>query len=124
MGTENLTDLQLSVMKALWRVGTGTLGEVHAAMTGVGRSLAPTTVATVLQRLSTQGWVKRRKQGRQFEYRALVEEKEAAAGALERMVSAFFGGKVSALAAQLLESESLSEAELLEMRRLIERKGR
>jgi BlaI family transcriptional regulator, penicillinase repressor len=123
VGTENLTDLQLSVMKALWRVGTGTLAEVHAAMAGVGRSLAPTTVATVLQRLSTQGWVKHRKRGRQFEYCALVDEKEAAAGALERMVSAFFGGKVSALAAQLLESENLSEAELAEMRRLIERKG-
>lgn len=123
MGTENLTDLQLSVMKALWRVGTGTLGEVHAAMTEEGRALAPTTVATVLQRLATQGWVKHRKRGRQFEYRALVAEKEAAAGALERMLSAFFGGKVSALTAQLLESEKLSDAELQELRELIERKG-
>ena len=110
-------------MKALWRVGTGTLGEVHAAMAGEGRTLAPTTVATVLQRLATQGWVMHRKRGRQFEYRALVDEKEAAAGALERMLTAFFGGKVSALTAQLLESEKLSEAELQEMRELIERKG-
>jgi len=115
--------LQLSVMKALWRVGPATLGEIHAALAEEGRALAPTTVATLLQRLGTQGWVKHKKRGQKFEYRALIAEKEAADGVLKRMLSAFFGGKVSALAAQLLESEDLSPEELQEMRRLIERKG-
>jgi predicted transcriptional regulator len=123
VGTENLTDLQLSVMKALWRVGPATLGEIHASLTREGRALAPTTVATLLQRLSTQGWVKHRKRGQKFEYRALIGEKEAAGGVLKRMLSAFFDGKVSALAAQLLESEDLSQEELHEMRKLLERKG-
>lgn len=110
-------------MKALWRVGSGTLGDVHAAVLSEGRRLAPTTVATVLQRLGSQGWVKHRKRGRQFEYRALVAEKEAADGVLKRVLSAFFGGKVSALTAQLLESEELSPQELQAMRKLLERKG-
>jgi len=123
VGTENLTDLQLSVMKALWRVGPATLGDIHAALSSDGRALAPTTVATLLQRLSAQGWVKHKKRGRQFVYRALVDEKAAADSVLERVLSAFFGGKVSALAAQLLESEQLSPEELQEMRKLIERKG-
>lgn len=123
VGTENLTDLQLSVMKALWRVGPSTLGEVHASLVNDGRVLASTTVATLLQRLANQGWVKHRKRGRQFEYRAVVDEKEAASGVLKRMLSAFFGGKVSALTAQLLESEELSQEELREIRELLERKG-
>ena len=122
MTTEALTDLQLAVMKALWRVGEGTVGDVSAAMAADGRELAPTTVATLLQRLSKQGWVTHRQSGRQFVYRACTDEKETARGALQRIVSTFFGGKVSAVAAQLLESEDLTADELDEMRKLIKAK--
>lgn len=116
---ESLTDLQLAVMKAVWEVGEGSVGDILAAMTSAGRDLAPTTVATLLQRLSKQGWVKHRKQGRQFLYRAKVDERQAAQGAVQRVLSSFFGGKVSALTAQLLESEQLSREDLEEMRQLL-----
>lgn len=116
---ESLTDLQLAVMKAVWQVGEGSVGDILAALTSAGRELAPTTVATLLQRLSKQGWVKHRKQGRQFLYRAKVDERQAAQGAVQRVLSSFFGGKVSALTAQLLESEQLSREDLEEMRQLL-----
>jgi BlaI family transcriptional regulator, penicillinase repressor len=123
MAGEVLTDLQLSVMKALWEVGEGSVGDVLAALTSQGKELAPTTVATLLQRLSKQGWVKHRKSGRQFLYRAKVSQQAAAKNVLERVLSSFFGGRISALAAQLLESEQVSADELKEMRRLIKGKG-
>jgi BlaI family penicillinase repressor len=123
MATEALTDLQLSVMKALWEVGEGTVGDILATLTSQGKELAPTTVATMLQRLSKQGWVKHRKSGRQFLYRAKVNQRDAAKGVLQRVLSSFFGGRVSALAAQLLESEEVSQDDLKEMRRLIKGKG-
>jgi BlaI family transcriptional regulator, penicillinase repressor len=122
MRTEALTDLQLALMKALWKVGEGSVGDIHAAMSDEGRELAPTTVATLLQRLSKQGWVAHKKAGRQFVYRAKVREQEAAKGALQRLLSSFFGGKVSALTAQLLESEQLSPSELAALRALIKDK--
>jgi predicted transcriptional regulator len=122
VGTETLTDLQLSVMKALWALGEGTVGDVLGAMTHEGKALAPTTVATLLQRLSKQGWVKHRKRGRQFVYRANVNQKDAAKGVLQSVVASFFGGKISALAAQLLESEELSPQDLAEMKKLIKEK--
>ena len=124
METSSLTDLQLAVMKALWRIGEGTVADVLAAMAADGRELAPTTVATLLQRLGKQGWVKHRKDGRSFVYRAKVDEKQAASGVLQRVLRGFFGGKASALTAQLLESEDLSREDLEQMRRLLERKGR
>jgi len=43
---------------------------------------------------------------------------------LQRVLRGFFGGKASALTAQLLESEDLSREDLEQMRRLLERKGR
>jgi len=116
--SSSLTDLQLAVMKAVW-----TVGEILAAMANDGAPLAPTTVATMLQRLSKQGWVKHRRNGRQFVYRAQVNQKQAALGVLQRVLRSFFGGKVSALTAQLLESEPLSPEDLEEMRRLIKKQG-
>ena len=123
MSTESLTDLQLSVMKALWQVGEGGVGDIVALLAANGKELAPTTVATLLQRLSKQGWVKHRKSGRQFLYRAKVNQQDAAKGVLQRVLSSFFGGRVSALTAQLLESEELSAEDLKEMRKLIKGKG-
>jgi predicted transcriptional regulator len=122
MAKGTLTDLQLSVMKALWELGEGTVGEVLAVLTRDGNSLAPTTVATLLQRLSTQGWVKHRRSGRQFLYRAKVSQKDAAKGVLERILNSFFGGRASALTAQLLESHEMSTEDRKELRKLIKEK--
>jgi BlaI family penicillinase repressor len=118
-----LTDLQLAVMKALWSIGEGSVADVLAAMTSEGRSLAPTTVATLLQRLSKQGWVKHRKNGRQFLYRARVNEKQAAQGMLQRVLKSFFHGKISALTAQLLESEQVTAQDLEELQALLNKPG-
>jgi len=120
---DTLTDLQLSVMKALWQVGEGTVSDVLGVLAAEGKELAPTTVATLLQRLSKQGWVKHKKNGRQFLYRAKVAQEDAAKGMLKRVLSSFFGGNVSALTAQLLESEELNAQDLKELRRLIKGKG-
>jgi BlaI family transcriptional regulator, penicillinase repressor len=124
VGNESLTDLQLAVMKAVWQIQEGTVGDVLAVLSAEGRELAPTTVATLLQRLGRQGWVKYRKNGRQLLYRAKVREADAARGMLKRLLNSFFGGKVSALTAQLLESDELSAEELRELRGLIKGKGR
>lgn len=124
MINDTLTDLQLAVMKAVWRLGDATVSDVSTELAADGRELAPTTVATLLDRLSKQGWLKGRKNGRQLIYRAKVKEADAARGMLKRLVGAFFAGKVSRLTAQLLESEELSAAELKELRSLIDGKDR
>ncbi|HEV7803732.1 MAG TPA: BlaI/MecI/CopY family transcriptional regulator [Burkholderiales bacterium] len=124
MGTETLTDLQLAVMTALWEVGEGGVSEILAIMARNGTEIAPTTVATLLQRLTKQGWVEHRSQGRHFVYRAKVAREEAAKTVVDRVLQSFFGGKASALTAQLLESDKLTSDELEEMRRLLKEKGR
>src|SRR4051794_34630645 len=110
-------------MKALWAVGPATVADVATAMAAGGRTLAPTTVATLLQRLSKQGWVSHHKEGRQFIYRAEVREKDAARGMLRRVLEGFFGGKVSALTAHLLASEEVSPEDWEAIRRLVDVPG-
>ena len=124
MTTTALTELQLAVMQALWSVGQGTLAEVHQALTADGKRLAPTTVATMLQRLCKQGWVTFEKDGRQFIYRANVAQEQAARGAVQRLARSFFGGSLSALAAQLIDSDQMTPEELAAVRKLLAEKGR
>lgn len=118
-----LTDLQLSVMRALWKLGGGTLAEVHRAMAEDGKQLATTTVATLLQRLTKQGWVSSKRVGRQFFYKAKVDQRRAARGAVQRLLGSFFGGSLSALTAQLLDADQLTPEELESLRKLLEKKG-
>jgi BlaI family transcriptional regulator, penicillinase repressor len=119
---EPLTDLQLAVMKALWRLGEGTVAEVGDTLAGSGRKLAPTTVATLLQRLAAQGWVAHRREGRQFVYRAKVKEKTVAKGALARVVRSFFDGRASSVAAQLFELDGLTGDDLRAIRDLLDKR--
>jgi len=120
VGAEGLTDLQLDVMRALWRLGRGTVAEVSEAMGAEGRRLAPTTVATLLSRMAKQGWVTCSRSERPFVYRAKVQEAEAARGGLSRVLRSFFGGRPVALTAHLLAGGEVSEEELEEMRRLLD----
>src|SRR5688500_11914628 len=111
-------------MEAVWQVGEGAAGDVLAILCAAGRERSESTGAPLLRRLSRQGSVERRRNGRQVLYRARVQKEEAAKGMLKRLGSSFFGGKVSALTAQLLESEELSAEDLRELRELIKGKGR
>ncbi|HSS40623.1 MAG TPA: BlaI/MecI/CopY family transcriptional regulator, partial [Polyangia bacterium] len=105
---EQLTDLQLAVMKALWRLGEGTVSDVGDALARNGRKLAPTTVATLLQRLAAQGWVAHRREGRQFAYRAKVKEAAAAQGALARARTSARNTQVICQAVPLLRFQTSS----------------
>lgn len=118
-----MTDLQLAVMNAVWSVKEGTVAEIHEAMADRGRELAPTTVATMLQRLDKQGWVKHKKRGRVLVYRAGVEREVAARSVLDRVMETFFGGRASALTAHLIDSASLSKEDVAELRSLLDEKN-
>src|SRR5687767_13934221 len=112
MAAEQLSDLQLALMTALWDLGEASVGAVQVELERAGRVLAPTTVATVLRRLEAQGWVTHRQQGRQFVYRAASSSDEVTGGVLDRITRALFGGDPSALVSHLLDSGSLRKRDL------------
>jgi BlaI family penicillinase repressor len=121
---EQLSELQLDFVQALWEIGEGGVSEVQAALDRRGRKLAPTTVATILRRLEAQGWVTHREQGRHFVYRAAVSRRRAAGRILDRLTESLFGGDVPTLVSHLLESSKVDRREIEQIRRLIEDKER
>lgn len=88
--------LELECLKALWRLGTGSVKDVRDVLTE-NRSLAYTTVMTVLERLVRRGAVGRTKHGRAFTYEARLDREQARQLAVKELVATYFGGAEEAL---------------------------
>jgi BlaI family penicillinase repressor len=117
-----LSELQLAFVQALWDLGEGSVAQVQEVLEQQGRKLAPTTVATVLRRLESAGWVAHREQGRSFVYKATVSHRRAAGRMLTNLTRSLFGGDLPAMVSHLLESHRVDKREIEEIRRLISEK--
>ncbi len=84
-----LPELELEVMKILWRKQTATVAQVQESLKPT-RPLAYTTVMTVLDRLARKGAVDRRKQGRGYLYKAAMSEQAVCELAVDRLLDDFF----------------------------------
>src|SRR5687768_9409682 len=70
-----LTELQLGILKVLWSRDGATVMDLHDALRSE-RRIAQSTVATLLARMAKKGLVARQADGRQYLYRALVDENQ------------------------------------------------
>jgi predicted transcriptional regulator len=113
-----LGELQLAVMRVLWRRREATAAEVHAVLEPE-RGLALTTVATILQRLEKRGLVAHRGGGRAFVYQATVSEPAVRRSALDSLVRSLFAGDPAALVSELLASDDVSPGDEQRIRALI-----
>ena len=118
-----LSDLQLDVLRALWRAGEATVAEVHADL-AQRRELAPTTVSTLLKRLEKYGHVAHRNEGRQFVYRATTTEAEAKHSMVSELAGRLFSGDVPELLNHLLSAREIERGDLDRIKRLIADKER
>lgn len=83
--------LELSCLKALWALQEARVKQVQQVM-APHRSLAYTTVMTLLERLARKGLVARRKAGRAFLYAPAVSREAMRRQALQQFVDTWFDG--------------------------------
>ena len=95
-----LPDLELACMRILWEGGDLTVREVRERL-APQRSLAYTTILTVLDRLAHKGVVSRRKVGRAHLYHAEFPRSEARSRAVRRLLDYYFEGSADALRSYL-----------------------
>lgn len=116
-----LTKLELLIMQVIWRQGAS---NVSAVQEGLEQPLAYTTVQTMLNILVRKGQLKRKLQGRAFEYSAVVSEERASGNALRDLVDRMFGGSPEDLVMSLVKSRQLDAKKIAELsRRLEEEEG-
>lgn len=117
-----LTQVELELMTVLWRLGSGTVGDVIAELPA-DRLLAYTSVSTVLRILEKKAVLESRKKGRGHVYVPRIDKQEYEAWSVQDLVARLFDGVPAALVRTLIESETLSAGDRRSIRELLERKG-
>ena len=116
---QQLTPLELQIMKVLWDSGPCNVQAVQGRLPAVPK-LAYTTVQTMLNVLHRKGRVKRTLRGRAFEYEPLITRERAASHALRDMIDRLFGGSVEGLLMSLIKSRQLDPRKLERLSELLE----
>jgi predicted transcriptional regulator len=114
----SLTDLQLAIVRILWERGECTVLEVQEAL-APERTLAQTTVATILTRLEKREIVRHESKGRLFVYKALVTEPQVRRSMVSDLTALLFDGSPAALISHLINEKEINTRDLDEVKRLI-----
>lgn len=110
-----LSELQLAVIRVLWKRGEANTAEVVSDLR-IKRRLAQTTVATLLTRLAKRGVLAQRLDGRTLIYRALVTEADVQRSMVADLVANLFEGDAAALVAHLLREEDVAPGDVTKVR--------
>lgn len=121
----DLGELQLTVLRVLWKHPNATVHEVLAALPP-DRSPAYTTVLTVLRSMEKRGLVAHEQvEGtRMFRYRALYSESETLGGILRDVQLRLFEGSPLRLVTYLLETEPFTPHDINQLKRVLKTKER
>lgn len=116
--SEILTELELSIMQILWRVGCGGVADVQMELPE-DKPLAYTTVSTVLRLLEKKGFVMSEKEGRAHIYLPAVAQEAYEAKHLNHVVKSVFSDTPMRMVKRLLDTEDMSVEDIHELRRLL-----
>jgi predicted transcriptional regulator len=117
-----LTDAELRLMNVVWQLGSATVSEVVENLSG-DPPLHYSTVLTILRILETKGYLKHRKEGRAFVYRAAVQREQEREKAVTHLLRRFFDGSAEMLMLSLVERKGVSTEELKRIRKRIAEEG-
>jgi predicted transcriptional regulator len=117
-----LSELQIAVMRVLWRRGETSTADVAAEL-AEERNLKHTTVATLLTRLEKRGIVAQRRDGRQLFYRSLVGEAQVRRSMVADLLGVLFDGDARELVAHLVQESEIEPGDLARVRRRLTRGG-
>ena len=106
-----LGNLESALMKAIWKVGEGSVRDLHAEMAS---RLAYTTVMTTLDRLYKKGLLKRRKSGKAYVYAAAFSEAAYRESVAQHLIGMALEGKDNhAVLSRFVDAVSESDRQML-----------
>ena len=119
-GPQALSESELDVLKTLWELGTGTVRELNAALTGKGRSWAYTTVQTLLTRLEVKGCVVCDREATAHRFRPAVSRDDLLQQRLIALEQDLCEGAAMPLVHALVAGHRFSVEEIAEFRRILD----
>jgi BlaI family transcriptional regulator, penicillinase repressor len=108
------TQGELEVMRILWEDGEMKPPEIHARFP---RKIKNQSLRSYLTILLEKGHVIRRRVGKAYYYRPKTRRQPAFRAVLNDLIRVYCDGSVENLLCQLIQTQKLSEADLLELKR-------
>ncbi|MEL6719765.1 MAG: BlaI/MecI/CopY family transcriptional regulator [Bacteroidota bacterium] len=116
------TDSELEILQVLWAEGQASVREVFERINETReKKVGYTAVLKLMQLMAGKGLVKRDTSQRTHIYSANVEEQATQGHLLQRFIKQTFRGSTSNLVMQALGNHDASQAELEEIRALIDK---
>ena len=117
--SQTLTEAELRLMNVLWQKNSATVQQVLDALPAKP-ALAYNSVLTTIRILENKGYVKHVKDGRAHVYMPLVGRREATRFEIRHLVNRFFKNSHEQLVLNILQDDSIDEADLRKLRDLLE----
>lgn len=116
------TELELLILKVLWRQSPMLARDVQVALAEEGRELAKTSVITTLNTMVEKRYLRRQKRRNSFLFYPRVKAATVSERVLSDVVDRVFDGSTSAMLLKLFDVRDIDSAELKELRRIIDEK--
>ena len=117
-------ELELRILKVLWREGPLFVRDVRRFLAEEGRELAHTTIVNTLNTMVEKDFVKRKQHLNAYIFEARVKEEDVSQGMLSEFVDRVFDGSAVSLLLNLIEVEQVDADEYAELRRIINRRAK
>ena len=120
--SKSIGEQELALLRYVAEQGTATVGQAAEGF-GAPRGLARSTVLTMMERLRQKGHLDRKQTGGDgvFQYFSPVSSGELMRNAVRSFVEKTLSGSVSPFVTYLAEDAEVSNEELAELERLVER---
>jgi BlaI family penicillinase repressor len=118
---DDLGQLQRAVIEVVWNLGEASVHQVRKELANK-KKLAYTTVLTAMQKLEKAGWLRHRSKGKVYIYKPTRTREEAGAHSARKFIERIFDGDALLMFQHLMRQSKLSDAELQELRKMIDDK--
>jgi len=118
---QDVTDAELEVLRVLWDEGPATIRALASRLYPGGGTSEYATVQKLLERLEDKAHVAHRAEGRQNVWSARVRREDLVARRLRDTAEKLCDGSLTPLLTHLVSAGQLSQGEIVELRRLVDR---
>ena len=118
--SDTLTGQELEIMKAIWPRGQATVREVYDELRAK-RTIAYTTVQTMMNILETKGHLKKEAGDKAHVYAPVRPQQAVVKSMVREFVNRVFDGSARPLLVHLLKEKGLTERERKELQKLLDK---
>ena len=116
---KTLTEQELEIMKVVWERPASTVRDVYETLRE-RKSVAYTTVMTMMNILETKGHLVKRAEGRAYVYEPAQAKTQVISSMVQEFLDRVFNGAAQPLLLNLVQDRKVSQDDLDEISRLID----